>query len=171
MDGRTDGPNSRQLTINWPVSSFLTENQQMVSGIWLHIYSALPPATRSPCLWRFPHIPAYFVSLHAFGDQGQQRPCCKPHSNCTQCLVPVLMNYNIFVINRCQRQQQRQTRHVFVKHGCPRRQQSQNMAKISMSFNLTLLAPHPGAWDVSKVWGTKRWTYSPSLVTVSSPKL
>ena len=29
------------------------------------------------------------------------------------------------------------TRHVFVKHGCPRRQQSQNMAKISKSYILT----------------------------------
>ena len=34
-----------------------------------------------------------------------------------------------------------ETRHVFVKHGCPRRQQSQNMAKISMSYILT--RPHP----------------------------
>ena len=33
------------------------------------------------------------------------------------------------------------TRHVFVKHGCPRRQQSQTMAKISKSYILTL--PHP----------------------------
>ena len=33
------------------------------------------------------------------------------------------------------------TRHVFVKHGCPRRQQSQNMAKISKSYILT--QPHP----------------------------
>ena len=33
------------------------------------------------------------------------------------------------------------TRHVFVKHGCPRRQQSQNMAKISKSYILT--PPHP----------------------------
>ena len=32
-------------------------------------------------------------------------------------------------------------RHVFVKHGCPRRQQSQNMAKISKSYILT--PPHP----------------------------
>ena len=32
-------------------------------------------------------------------------------------------------------------------------------------------APPPGAWDVSEVWGTLRWTYSPGLVTVSSPKL
>ena len=31
--------------------------------------------------------------------------------------------------------------------------------------------PTPGAWDVSEVWGTLRWTYSPSLFTVSSPKL
>ena len=28
-----------------------------------------------------------------------------------------------------------------------------------------------GARDVSEVWGTHRWTYSPSLVTVSSLKL
>ena len=33
--------------------------------------------------------------------------------------------------------QQGKTRHVFVKHGCPRRQQSQNMAKISKSYILT----------------------------------
>ena len=33
------------------------------------------------------------------------------------------------------------TRHVFVKHGCPWRQQSQNMAKISKSYILT--QPHP----------------------------
>ena len=33
------------------------------------------------------------------------------------------------------------TRHVFVKHGCPRRQQSKNMAKISKSYILTL--PNP----------------------------
>ena len=33
------------------------------------------------------------------------------------------------------------TRHVFVKHGCHRRQQSQNMAKISKSYILT--PPHP----------------------------
>ena len=33
------------------------------------------------------------------------------------------------------------TRHVFVKHGCPRRQQSRNMAKISKSYILT--PPHP----------------------------
>ena len=32
------------------------------------------------------------------------------------------------------------TTHVFVKHGCPRRQQNQNMAKISKSYILT--PPH-----------------------------
>ena len=32
------------------------------------------------------------------------------------------------------------TRHVFMKHGCPWRQQSQNMAKISKSYILT--PPH-----------------------------
>ena len=31
--------------------------------------------------------------------------------------------------------------------------------------------PTPGACDVSEVWGTHRWTYSPSLVTVPPPKL
>ena len=36
---------------------------------------------------------------------------------------------------------QEKTRHVFVKHGCPRRQPSLNMAKISKSYILTL--PHP----------------------------
>ena len=33
------------------------------------------------------------------------------------------------------------TRHVFVKHGCPLRQQSRNMAKISKSYIMT--PPHP----------------------------
>ena len=61
-----------------------------------------------------------------------------------------------------------ETRHVFVKHGCPRRQQSPNTAKISRSYILT---PRPGTWAVSEVWEILRWTYSPSLVTVSSPKL
>ena len=35
----------------------------------------------------------------------------------------------------------KRTRHVFVKHGCPRRQQSRNMAKISKSY--ILAPPHP----------------------------
>ena len=34
-----------------------------------------------------------------------------------------------------------ETRHVFVKHGCPRQQQSRNMAKICKSLILT--PPHP----------------------------
>ena len=38
------------------------------------------------------------------------------------------------------------TRHVFVKHGCPRWQQSQNMTKIQ-PFDLTT---PPGACDVSR---------------------
>ena len=37
---------------------------------------------------------------------------------------------------------------VFVKHGCPRRQKSQNMAKISKSYILTPPPPQ-GACDVS----------------------
>ena len=69
-----------------------------------------------------------------------------------------------------------ETRHVFVKHRCPRRQQSQTMAKISKSYILTLSLPlalflPPGACDISEVWATLRWTYSPSLVTVWPPKL
>ena len=35
----------------------------------------------------------------------------------------------------------KQTRHVFVKHRCPQRQPSQNMAKISKSCILTPLHP------------------------------
>ena len=37
--------------------------------------------------------------------------------------------------------------HVFVKHGCPRRQQSQNMAKIFKSYILT--PPHPQGHGMS----------------------
>ena len=36
---------------------------------------------------------------------------------------------------------------MFVKHGCPRRQQSQNMAKISKSYILT--PPHPQGHGMS----------------------
>ena len=62
-----------------------------------------------------------------------------------------------------------ETRHVFVKHGCPRWQQSPNMAKsLSPKF---WPCPTPGACGVSEVWATLRWTYSPSLVTVWPPKL
>ena len=47
--------------------------------------------------------------------------------------------------------------------------------KLKYGKNLYVLhfdpAPPPGACDVSEVWGTHRWTYSPSLVTVSSSKL
>ena len=61
------------------------------------------------------------------------------------------------------------TRHVFVKHGCPRRQQSQIWQKsLSPIF---WPAPSPGACHARKMWGTNKWTYSPSLVTISSSKL
>ena len=39
------------------------------------------------------------------------------------------------------------TRHVFVKHRCPRRQQSQNIAKISKSYTLT--PHHPQGYVMS----------------------
>ena len=56
------------------------------------------------------------------------------------------------------------TRYALVKHGCP----GSNKVKIWQTY----LSPtfwHPrGAWDVSEVWGSNRWTYSPSLFTVSS---
>ena len=42
--------------------------------------------------------------------------------------------------------------------------------KISKSKILTP-APIPGACDVSEMWATLIWTYSPSLVTVRPPKL
>ena len=61
------------------------------------------------------------------------------------------------------------TRHVFVKHWCPRRQQVEIWKKSLSPIFWPL--PTPGACDVSEVWGTHRWTYSLSLVTVSSPKL
>ena len=67
------------------------------------------------------------------------------------------------------RRRHKNTRHVFVKHGCPWQQQNQNMAKISvLYFDPT---PPLGMCDVSEVWGILRWTYNQSLVTVSSPKL
>ena len=64
------------------------------------------------------------------------------------------------------------TRHVLVKHGFPRRQQSQNMAKISESYILTL--PHPQGHMMSVkceepiappviVYG--RWWFSPDKIT------
>ena len=75
------------------------------------------------------------------------------------------------ILGRCERidiQMKYQTRHVFVKHRCPRRQQSHNMAKLVLHFDP---APPPGVWEINEVWGTHRWTYSPSLVTESLPKL
>ena len=45
---------------------------------------------------------------------------------------------------------------------------SQNMVKNLQVLHFDL--PNPGTCDVSEVWGTHIWTYSPILVTVSSPK-
>ena len=45
---------------------------------------------------------------------------------------------------------QRVTRHVFVKHGCPRRQQCHNMAKICKSYILT--PPHPQGHVMSETY-------------------
>ena len=67
--------------------------------------------------------------------------------------VSVIAKVKVFFLPRTHRQE---TRQVFVKHGCPRRQQSQNMAK---SYIFTPPNP-PGACDVSEVWATLRWTYS-----------
>ena len=47
----------------------------------------------------------------------------------------------IFCLGKILRKGNLKTRHVFVKHGFPRRQQSRNMAKISKSYILT--PPHP----------------------------
>ena len=47
----------------------------------------------------------------------------------------------IFHVKSRVKTRQVRTRHVFVKHGCPRWQQSQNMAKISMSYILTRPTP------------------------------
>ena len=42
------------------------------------------------------------------------------------------------------------TRHLFVKHGCPRQQQSHTMAKISKSYIFT--PPHPQGHVMSVKW-------------------
>ena len=55
---------------------------------------------------------------------------------------------------------------VFLRHGYHRRQQRQNLQVLHFDH-----APPTGVWDISDVWGTNKWTYSPSLVTVSLPKL
>ena len=57
---------------------------------------------------------------------------------------------------------------VFVKHGCPRRQQSQTMAKISKSYIFDP-APSPRACDASEVWATIRWTNGSVPVETYSP--
>ena len=46
-----------------------------------------------------------------------------------------------------------------------------NKVKIWQNLQVLHFVPAPGAFDVSEVWATLRWTYSPSLVTVSPPKL
>ena len=83
------------------------------------------------------------------------------------------MRFNVPTLSRkwgTTRQSLTRQSHVFVKHGCPQWQQSHNMAKISKSYIL-IPTPPPGACDITDVWGTHRYTYSPSSVTVSSPKL
>ena len=67
-------------------------------------------------------------------------------------------------------QEQIQTRHVFVKHRCPRRQRSQNMAKIFKSYILTLPLPQGNVMSVKCEQSIDEPTV-PSLVTISSPKL
>ena len=56
----------------------------------------------------------------------------------------------LVILSRCVRiniQMLYQTRHVFVKHRCPRRQQSLNMAKFSKSYILN--PPHPQGCGIS----------------------
>ena len=55
----------------------------------------------------------------------------------------------------------KRSRHMFVKHRCPRQQQSQNLAK---SYILT--PPHPQGMCCQWDWATLRWTYTPFLVSV-----
>ena len=57
-------------------------------------------------------------------------------------------NKNMFnITNKCSDKCKYKTRHVFVKHGCPRWQQCQNMAKISKSYILT--PPNPQGHGLS----------------------
>ena len=60
------------------------------------------------------------------------------------------------------------TRHVFVKHRCPRRQQSQNMTKMSKSYILT--TPHLQG-RVMSVKCEEPIDEPTSLFTLSSSKL
>ena len=55
------------------------------------------------------------------------------------------------------------TRHVFVKHV----KHVSNKVQIWQKSLSPIFWPRPipGGCDVSEVWGTHRWTYSPSLVT------
>ena len=62
------------------------------------------------------------------------------------------------------------TRHVFVKHGCPQRQQSQNMAKISQSNILTPPLPQGHGMSVKCEEPLAELTVQ-VWVTVSSTKL
>ena len=60
------------------------------------------------------------------------------------------------------------TRHVFVKHRCPQpaAKKSKIWQNLSKSYILTL-----PPYDIRVEWAILRWTYSPSLVTVSPIKL
>ena len=60
------------------------------------------------------------------------------------------------------------TRHMLVKYGCP----GSNRVKIWQTSPIPTFSnpPPPGGWGVSEVRGSNRWTYSPSLFTVSSTK-
>ena len=55
-----------------------------------------------------------------------------------------------FTLQLCRDRDTKQKRHMFVKHGCPRWQQSQNMANIFKSYMYILtLPPHPQGHGMS----------------------
>ena len=83
---------------------------------------------------------------------GRTHPLTQPHTNgriTIHVSPPMLLrgDNKIYLYNYMFCQQQSPTRHAFVKHGCPRRQQSQNMAKISKSYIMT--SPHPPGHGMS----------------------
>ena len=60
--------------------------------------------------------------------------------NVTHCHLEIRWGHNVTNIDKEGINTYVSTRHVFVKHGCPRWLQSRNMAKISKSYILT--PPH-----------------------------
>ena len=104
---------------------FLLRKGQAVSKIWDYFISSV--VVVFSVLYSFLFC-ATCIRLVLVRHFLKQEPCC---------FSAYIEESNEYILP-CTK---KKTRHVFVKHGCPRRQQSQNMAKISKSYILT--PPHP----------------------------